>query len=191
MIENAAAEIAHTPAASPSTPSEKLTTFISATSPSTVSGPPRCCRSTWWTNGSVKLSTLTPAGHEDDRRHHLPGQLVPGARSTASSTAPTSVISAAAPKIARVRPLSGTNSTAAANAPAKMARPPSSGVAVRARPRSLSSSTAPSRRASRAAAGVSAAATANATSAAKKALAYMLRRQGSQPGPTASRVAGS
>ena len=28
MIANAAAEIAHTPAASPSTPSEKLTTFM-------------------------------------------------------------------------------------------------------------------------------------------------------------------
>ncbi len=37
MIANAAAEIAQTPAASPSTPSEKLTTFISSTRPSTVS----------------------------------------------------------------------------------------------------------------------------------------------------------
>ena len=36
MIEKAAAEIAQTPAASPSMPSEKLTTFISATSPSSV-----------------------------------------------------------------------------------------------------------------------------------------------------------
>ena len=32
MIENATAEIAHTPAASPSTPSEKFTMFISSTS---------------------------------------------------------------------------------------------------------------------------------------------------------------
>ena len=39
MIENASAAIAHTPAARPSTPSEKLTTFISSTSANTVSGP--------------------------------------------------------------------------------------------------------------------------------------------------------
>ena len=41
MIENATAEIAHTPAARPSTPSEKFTTFISATSPSAVTGAPK------------------------------------------------------------------------------------------------------------------------------------------------------
>ena len=36
MIAIVAAMITHTPAASPSTPSEKLTTFIIATSPMTV-----------------------------------------------------------------------------------------------------------------------------------------------------------
>ena len=41
MIANAAAAIAHTPAASPSTPSLKLTMFISSTSANTVSGPPK------------------------------------------------------------------------------------------------------------------------------------------------------
>ena len=41
MTAIVAAMIAHTPAASPSTPSEKLTTFIITTSPTTVSsGPP-------------------------------------------------------------------------------------------------------------------------------------------------------
>ena len=60
MIENATAEIAHTPAARPSTPSEKFTTFISTTSPSTVTGPPRSPSSTRCTNGSVNVSTFTP-----------------------------------------------------------------------------------------------------------------------------------
>ena len=41
MIENAIALIAQTPAASPSMPSEKLTTFITTTRPSTVSGAAR------------------------------------------------------------------------------------------------------------------------------------------------------
>ena len=40
MIEKAMPSIVHTPAASPSTPSEKLTTFISPTSQMTVSTPP-------------------------------------------------------------------------------------------------------------------------------------------------------
>ena len=40
MIANAMPSIAHRPAASPSTPSEKLTTFIIPTSQITVSTPP-------------------------------------------------------------------------------------------------------------------------------------------------------
>ena len=40
MTTNAAAAIAQTPAASPSMPSEKLTTFMISTIPSTVSGTP-------------------------------------------------------------------------------------------------------------------------------------------------------
>ena len=40
MIENAIPSIVHSPAASPSTPSEKLTTFISPTSQMTVSYAP-------------------------------------------------------------------------------------------------------------------------------------------------------
>ena len=62
-----------------------------------------------------------------------------------------------------MRSLSGRKSSAAISTPAKIARPPSSGVASRARPRSLISSTAPTRRARRATTGVSSAATANAT----------------------------
>ncbi len=61
----AAAMIAHTPAASPSTPSEKLTTFIIATSPTTVStGPafvgPALGKARCPAKGSVIAFTATP-----------------------------------------------------------------------------------------------------------------------------------
>ena len=57
--------IAHTPAARPSTPSEKLTTFIIATRPITVSsGPafvtPALGKCSVPTNGSVIAFTATP-----------------------------------------------------------------------------------------------------------------------------------
>ena len=80
-----------------------------------------------------------------------------------SSHAPTAVISAAAMRIPRVRSLSGRNAIPATSAPAKMASPPSSGVASRARPRSFTASTAPTRAAARATSGVRSAATAKAT----------------------------
>ena len=61
----AAAMIAQTPAARPSTPSEKLTTFIIATSPSTVSTGPALVtpwpgNSSLPANGSVIVLTATP-----------------------------------------------------------------------------------------------------------------------------------
>ena len=49
-----------TPAARPSAPSVRLTTLITATIPSIVSGCARSPRSTGSMNGSVKLSTTTP-----------------------------------------------------------------------------------------------------------------------------------
>ena len=52
--------IAHSPAASPSTPSEKLTTFISPTSHSTVRKPPSCGNWSEPTNGSVTSVTTAP-----------------------------------------------------------------------------------------------------------------------------------
>ena len=61
MIENAIEEIVHTPAAKPSMPSEKFTTFIRNTSPSRVSGSAASPRSMWPMNGSVKSVTTTPA----------------------------------------------------------------------------------------------------------------------------------
>jgi hypothetical protein len=61
----ATAMIMHTPAARPSTPSEKLTTFIIATRPITVStGPafvtPALGKASVPTNGSVIAFTATP-----------------------------------------------------------------------------------------------------------------------------------
>ena len=57
MIANVTAAIVHTPAASPSAPSVKLTTFITATIPSSVSGGPRSPRSSGSTKGSVTFCT--------------------------------------------------------------------------------------------------------------------------------------
>jgi hypothetical protein len=65
MIAIAAAMIVHTPAAKPSTPSEKLTTFIITTRPMTVStGPasagPVLGKCNAPTKGSVIALTATP-----------------------------------------------------------------------------------------------------------------------------------
>lgn len=53
ITASAAATIVQTPAASPSTPSLKLTTFISATSPTTVTVPPAWGKLNRPTNGNV------------------------------------------------------------------------------------------------------------------------------------------
>ena len=71
MIENATAEIAHTPAASPSTPSEKLTTFISSTSANTVSGPPRLAELDAVHERERERVHLHAAGDQHDRRRDL------------------------------------------------------------------------------------------------------------------------
>jgi hypothetical protein len=65
MIAIVAAMIAHTPAARPSTPSEKLTTFIIATSATTVSSGPAFVMPAFGnasspTKGSVIAFTATP-----------------------------------------------------------------------------------------------------------------------------------
>ena len=96
-----------------------------------------------------------------------------------SSIAPTSTITqapASTPQRCTVPPecgpppgtglrwiVSGIQIAAASRNPARIARPPSSGVSRVASPRSLGVSTAPIRRASRFASGVSSAATAVAT----------------------------
>ncbi len=100
MIAIAAAMIAQTPAASPSTPSEKLTTFIITTSPITVStGPafvgPAPGKASRPTNGSVIVFTATPKCTTITAATTCPMSLTAGGSSKRSSSAPTSVITAA------------------------------------------------------------------------------------------------
>ena len=75
MIANAIPSIVHSPAASPSTPSEKLTTFISPTSQITVSTPPALGNCSAPTNGIVTSVTTAPRLDGDDRRRDLAEQL--------------------------------------------------------------------------------------------------------------------
>ena len=101
MIENAIALIAQTPAARPSMPSEKFTTFITKTRPSTVSGAPASPRSTAPRNGSVMFVTSTPGRRRGSpRRRSGRPSLTGGRRSKRSSSAPTSAISAPPARIA-------------------------------------------------------------------------------------------
>ena len=96
-----AAMITHTPAARPSTPSEKLTTFIMPTSPITVStGPalvtPALGNASSPTNGSVIDFTATPKCTTMTAASTWPISLIAGDRSKRSSMAPTSVMTPAA-----------------------------------------------------------------------------------------------
>ncbi len=100
MTANATAAIAHTPAARPSAPSLKLTMFISRTSANTVSGPPTSPSSTRCRNGNVNASTTTPDATSTTAAAICPANFTNGGRSKRSSSAPTSVISAAAARIA-------------------------------------------------------------------------------------------
>jgi len=97
----APAMIVQTPAASPSTPSEKFTTFIIATSPSTVStGPafvtPALGNASVPMNGSVIALTATPKCTTITADTTCPASFTTGGISKRSSSAPTSVITAAA-----------------------------------------------------------------------------------------------
>ena len=101
MIAIVAAMITHTPAARPSTPSEKLTTFIIATRPMTVrTGPalvtPALGKASSPMNGSVIAFTATPKCTTMTAASTWPSSLIAGGRSKRSSMAPTSVITAAA-----------------------------------------------------------------------------------------------
>ena len=75
MIAKVIALIAQTPAASPSTPSEKLTTFITATRPTTVSGPPASPKSTAPTNGQRDVGDLDARRHGDHGGDDLAREL--------------------------------------------------------------------------------------------------------------------
>ena len=94
MIANVPAAIVHTPAARPSAPSVKFTTFITATMPTSVSARPAVSLSPIGSmNGSVTWSTNTPAatgiaaaanwpGELDERMQAALAHVVDGARRT-------------------------------------------------------------------------------------------------------------
>jgi hypothetical protein len=173
MIVIAAAMIVQTPAASPSTPSEKFTTFIIATSPITVStGPafvtPALGNASVPMNGSVIALTATPKCTTITAATSCPPSFTKGGRSNRSSSAPTSVMTAAASSTPCHSWCSwaypaGSQINPATSVPAKIARPPSRGVGRSDRPRSRGSSIAPTLLAKRIVSGVSSAVTAAAT----------------------------
>jgi hypothetical protein len=101
MIASVPAMITHTPAASPSTPSDRLTMFIITTRPTTVSAGPAFvapalgkCRVP--TNGNVITFTDTPKCTTITAAAICPTSFTIGGRSKRSSSAPTTVMSAAA-----------------------------------------------------------------------------------------------
>src|ERR1019366_6575949 len=182
-----------TPAASPSTPSEKLTTFINPTSQITVKTPPVLGNVSAPTNGSVTSVTTAPPSTAITAAAIWPRSLYCGRRSRASSIAPIRAIRHAPASRAQVWTVSpvlglaptvrgspivpGIQIAAATTTPARIARPPSNGVARSASPRSLGIAIAPTRRASRAARGVSTVATTIATTNANTASQYRMREQ--------------
>src|SRR4051795_3977979 len=108
MIDRVSAEITHTPAASPSTPSMKLMTFMTATKPTTVTIWPTVTlpstgtlwnrtwvRSTPPTNGSVKSATVTPLKTGIIAAAIWPISFTPGGRSETSARTPTAAINTA------------------------------------------------------------------------------------------------
>src|SRR5437660_6276333 len=92
ITANATPSIAHSPAASPSTPSEKLTTFISPTSQITVSTPPAFGNWSDPTNGSVTSVTTTPPSTATIAAPICPISLTSGGSARLSSIAPTNAI---------------------------------------------------------------------------------------------------
>ena len=102
MIANAIPSIVQSPAASPSTPSEKLTTFISPTSQIALSTPPAFGNWSAPMNGSVTSVTITPPSTAITAAAICPSSFTSGGRSRQSSIAPTSVIRAAPAMIAHV-----------------------------------------------------------------------------------------
>jgi hypothetical protein len=141
MTEKASALIAQTPAARPSMPSEKLTTFITPTSATTVIGPPASPKLSAPMNGSVMFVTSTPETTGITAAPTWPASLTPGGRSKRSSSAPTSAITIAPARIpwkrSSVAPPKSRKTAEEISTPPSMAKPPSSGVDPAPSPRSL------------------------------------------------------
>jgi hypothetical protein len=177
ITANVPAEIVQTPAARPSTPSVKFTTFITATIARPVRiAPPVVPRSTEPRNGSVNASTRTPAATGIAAAAICPISFRPGGSSRTSSIAPTRPISSAPPRMPRVSAFIGMNATAETSNPARIANPPSSGTGESWRLRSRGRSTAPTRTASLPVSGVRTSVTTAATAKAATASSSFIRR---------------
>ena len=125
-----AAEIPHTPAASPSSPSRKLTMFITATIQSIVSGTPTSAgRSTAPTNGNVKWSIQTPKNGGIAAASTWPAELPAGLedRGSRRSRRPSSRPPRRAGRRAS-RSRASRNASAGTKIPKKIASPPSRGI---------------------------------------------------------------
>src|SRR3954464_11925249 len=139
-------------------------------------------------NGSVKVSTRTPARTGIIAAATWPTSFANGGRSQMSSAVPTSAATTAPIAIPRVcsstarSPNSGRNSSPATAIPARIARPPRLGVGSSLRPRSRGMSMARMRRASRAASGATKNATTPATRNPQRASMWLIGRS-AYPGP--------
>src|SRR3954470_875961 len=139
-------------------------------------------------NGSVKVSTRTPARTGIIAAATWPTSFANGGRSQMSSAVPTSAATTAPIAIPRVcsstarSPNSGRNSSPATAIPARIARPPRLGVGSSLRPRSRGMSMAPMLRASRAASGATQNATTPATRNPQRASMWLIGRS-AYPGP--------
>ena len=157
ITENVTPAMPQTPAASPSSPSRKLTMFITATIQMTVKGPPtQAGRSTTPRNGKVKWSTHTPKTTGIEAASTCPPSFSHQASPRKSSIAPTAVATAqpiSTPRTGRVRSRNASDGTMI---PKNIAIPPSRGIGIRWMRRSSGWSTAPKRLAIPATAGVSA-----------------------------------
>ena len=152
-------------------------------------------------NGIVTSVTTTPPSTAISAAAIWPRSFHWGLSGRASSIAPTSAIRhapativhvctvppepGAVPAVWRRLIVAGSQNSAPTSTPARMASPPSAGVARSARPRSEGMTTAPTRRARRAVNGVSRAATAVATRNAKRASQYRMpsEKHASRGGP--------
>src|SRR5262245_6231723 len=137
-----------TPAASPSIPSRKLTMFMTATMKSIESGTPsHAGTSSTPRNGNVTWSIHTPNMHGIEAATNWPMSFTDGDRPRKSSTAPTTVATAAPRRTPLLSSERSRNASDGTRMPRKIARPPRRGIGRRLSRRASGRSTAPSMRA--------------------------------------------
>ena len=156
ITQNVPPEIAQTPAASPSSPSRKLTMFMIATIQAIVSGIPTHSGSACTPRiGKVKRCTQIPKPVGIAAAAICPPSFSHQTRPRKSSIAPTVVATAIPSSRPFVSRPSGRNASAGTKIPKKSASPPSRGTEPRFTRRAPGRSTTPSIRAIPPTAGVS------------------------------------